>query len=157
MSMKRKTHLAVHVLIYAGLFIIVVLLFHDPRFTASEATVNGGPGQDSIDIPDTRVRCESTIMLGWPTDRAYPDEYPQSSNSWDADLPSMPAKASAGISADLQQECTERRDTYLGFIIIVAVPTTALMAVAISRSLVRAEQRADDLEDRIKTANSLKP
>lgn len=154
--MKRKTHPAVLVLIFLGLLIILVLLFHDPRFTARQTTVSGGPGQDSVDIPGTRVRCESIIMLGWPTDRAYPDEDPQSSNSWDADLPSMSAEASAGISADFQQECTERRDTYLGFINIVAVPTTALLAVAISRSLAHAEQRADDMEDKIKAANSRK-
>ncbi|WP_231445297.1 hypothetical protein [Brevibacterium zhoupengii] len=132
--MKRKTHPLVLVLIYLGLITILILLFHDPRFTAKETTVSGGPGQDSVNIADTRVRCESIIMLGWPTDRAYPDEDAQSSSSWDAELPSMSAEAYDAFSADFQQECTERRDTYLGFIIMIVVPTTALLSVAISRS-----------------------
>lgn len=152
--MKRRTHPAIHVIFYAGLIIILILLFRDPRFTTRETTVSGGAGQDSVEISETRVRCESIIMLGWPTDRAYPDDDPQPSSGWDAELPSMSTESYAAISADFQQECTERRDTYLGFIIIVAVPTTAFLSVAISRALYRADRRAEEMEGKIAATQS---
>lgn len=133
--MSRAVHRTVIGVVVLLLILMAVLLFRGPRFTVGSTTiyVNDTAGAD-VNVPDTPVRCGAVLTVGWPSDHADFDETTSWSTSTHYSLPGrIGVEDARAIRYGLDQECNERRDTYIGFLIILAVPTCLLGALAISR------------------------
>ncbi|WP_020389497.1 hypothetical protein [Kribbella catacumbae] len=101
-------------LLYVGM---VVLLFKGPSFTTSSS------GEEVVS-----VRCGSLIAVGWPSDHSYVDT--ESSTSWGDHVTTDESVGTAG-RLGFARDCSERRDTYLAFLLILAVPANLLTLLAI--------------------------
>ena len=85
-------------------------------------------------MPDLQVLCGSVLTAGWPTDRAHLNESPHSWMSFHIE-PSvtLPSTLFDSMAAGFDQECNERRDAYLGFMIVLVIPVCLLGALVIAR------------------------
>ncbi|MEU0093152.1 hypothetical protein [Kribbella sp. NPDC006257] len=101
-------------LLYVGM---TVLLFKGPSFTTS------GFGQEAVS-----VKCGSLIAVGWPSDGSFLDT--ESSTSWGDHITTDRNVGSAG-RLGIARDCSERRDTYLAFMVVLAVPANILATLAI--------------------------
>ncbi|GAA3569730.1 hypothetical protein GCM10022197_27580 [Microlunatus spumicola] len=107
-------------LLAVGLLLLVVmgfLLLHGPRFTTTAA----------FDDPTVAVTCGSVLTVGWPTDHSFLSS--EGSSSWGDHVRSGEPgpEGRAGIARD----CSERRDTYLGFLALLAVPASVCLSAAL--------------------------
>lgn len=114
--------------IAAVLYILIIVLFvRGPRFTTS------GYGD-----PVVKVECGSIMTVGWPSDASFVSD--ETSGWWgdhaESDLDSLPDGAREGVARD----CSERRDTYLGFMIVLSIPATLLGAAALVARPARARE-----------------
>lgn len=94
--------------VVAGLLFVglAVLVFKQPSFVIKD------DGEGAV-----HVSCGSLIAVGWPSDSAYLDD--EGSTHWNEDVTTdrnLGTEAWLGIA----RECSERRDTYLAFAVIVA-------------------------------------
>lgn len=101
---------------------VAVLLFKGPSFVIED------DGEGAV-----HVNCGSLIAVGWPSDHSYLDD--ESSTHWNDDFTSdrsLGAEGRLGIARD----CSERRDTYLAFIVIAgsAANLAALAGVLTART-----------------------
>jgi hypothetical protein len=101
-------------LLYVGM---AVLLFKGPSFTTSSY------GEEPVS-----VSCGSLIAVGWPTDHSYLDT--ESSSSWGDHITTDRSVGTAG-RLGIARDCSERRDTYLALLIILALPANLLTLLAI--------------------------
>lgn len=101
-------------LLYVGM---AVLLFKGPSFTTSSY------GEESVS-----VRCGSLIAVGWPSDHSFLDT--ESSTSWGDHVTGDTSVGTAG-RLGIARDCSERRDTYLAIMMILAVPANLLTLLAI--------------------------
>ncbi|MGH3504963.1 MAG: hypothetical protein ACRDQA_29315 [Nocardioidaceae bacterium] len=117
------------------LILMIVLLFHGPNFTAHGNTRYGGAEGEPA-IPDTKVQCGSIVTAGWPTDNAYLNVGGTTTGySTSYELPDGIRMSQAdwrSLKAGLTQECNERRDTYLGFAILLATASCLLGSLTIA-------------------------
>lgn len=102
-------------LLYVGM---VVLLFKGPSFTTSSY------GEQAVS-----VKCGSLITVGWPSDHSDLDT--ESSTSWGDHVTTDQSVGTPG-RLGIARDCSERRDTYLALLVILAVPATLLAFLAIS-------------------------
>jgi hypothetical protein len=101
-------------LLYVGM---AVLLFKGPSFTTS-----------SYDEESVSVSCGSLIAVGWPTDHSYLDT--ESSSSWGDHITTDRSVGTAG-RLGIARDCSERRDTYLALLVILALPANLLTVLAV--------------------------
>jgi hypothetical protein len=101
-------------LVFVGM---AVLLFKGPSFTTS------GFGEEAV-----KVECGSLIAVGWPSDGSFLDT--ESSTSWGDHITTDRSVGTAG-RLGIARDCSERRDTYLAFMIILALPANLLTTLAI--------------------------
>ena len=101
-------------LLYVGM---TVLLFRGPTFATSV----------DADIP-VKVRCGSLIAVGWPSDHSYISD--EGSTSWSDHVETRQGVGTAG-RLGIARDCSERRDTYVAFIVIAGVFANLLTMVAI--------------------------
>jgi hypothetical protein len=101
-------------LLYVGM---LVLLFKGPSFTTSSY------GEEPVS-----VSCGSLIAVGWPNDHSYLDT--DSTSSWGDHLTTDRSVGTAG-RLGIARDCSERRDTYLALLIILALPANLLTLLAI--------------------------
>jgi hypothetical protein len=139
------------VIVVTGLLLVLMgfLLLHGPRFTVGGETVRSADDSREVNVPDTDVTCGSILTVGWPSDHAWLDTLQGGSTSTHSDLPSMDADNFNLITAGFDQECNERRDTYQGFLTVLAVPTTILAMLAIVRRPRRTSVAAADVDEEI--------
>ncbi len=102
-------------LLYVGM---AVLLFKGPSFTTS------GYGEEAVS-----VSCGSLLTVGWPSDGSFIDT--ESSSAWGDHIKTDRNVGSAG-RLGIARDCSERRDTYLAFMIILSLPANLLTTLAIS-------------------------
>lgn len=93
------------------------LLLHGPRFVAE--------GSDG----DVAVTCGSVLTVGWPSDGSFVSS--ESSRVYGDHVRSGEPDFTArdGIARD----CSERRDTYLGFLSLLAVAASVTLSAALRR------------------------
>jgi hypothetical protein len=99
--------------------LVLVLALHGPRFTTSEVGDDGA----------TSVTCGSLLTVGWPTDGSFVSSensrvYGDHVRSGNPDF-----VARDGIARD----CSERRDTYLALMVLMAVPASVCLSAALAR------------------------
>jgi len=99
---------------------MLLLLFRGPRFT----TDNYGAEQQ------THVECGSVIAVGWPSDGSFLMD-DNGGGFYGDHVASGPSSLTAQQRAGIARDCSERRDTYLGIMVLLAVPTSVLGAAAI--------------------------
>lgn len=127
-----KTARYVLATIAAALFVvIVVMLAIGPRFTASGASVTG-INEEQINVPDVPVTCAGVLSVGWPTDNAHVRTSESDWTSTSADLPTMPATEARTIRAGFEQECNQRRDTAVGWAVLLSFVGCMLGSAAIA-------------------------
>ena len=101
-------------LLYVGM---AVLVFKGPSFSTS-----------SYDEQVVSVECGSLIAVGWPSDHSFLDT--ESSTSWGDHITSGSDVGTVG-RLGIARDCSERRDTYLALLMILAVPANLLTLLAI--------------------------
>jgi len=101
-------------LLYVGM---LVLLFKGPSFTTSSY------GEEPVS-----VTCGSLIAVGWPTDHSYLDT--DTTSSWGDHITTDRSVGTAG-RLGIARDCSERRDTYLALLIILALPANLLTLLAV--------------------------
>jgi hypothetical protein len=101
-------------LLYVGM---AVLLFKGPSFTTSSY------GEEPVS-----VSCGSLITVGWPSDGSFLDT--DSSSSWGDHITTDEGVGTTG-RLGIARDCSERRDTYLAFMIILSLPANLLTTLAI--------------------------
>ncbi len=114
--MNRPTRIAFGV-IAAAMFAWMLVLFTRSA-TIVEANSNG---------PDVTVDCGTIVAAGWPFDHS---ELDTETSGTDSDhVPSGTSLSPAAFDG-IARDCADRRDTYLGTMALLAVPTTLLAAGA---------------------------
>ena len=101
-------------LLYVGM---AVLVFRGPTFTTSSY------GEEPVS-----VSCGSLIAVGWPSDGSFLDT--DTSSSWGDHVTTDRSIGTAG-RLGIARDCSERRDTYLTFLVILALPANLLTFLAI--------------------------
>lgn len=85
---------------------VAVLLFKGPSFVIED------DGEGAV-----HVNCGSLIAVGWPSDHSYLDD--ESSSHWNDDFTSDRSLGPEG-RLGIARDCSERRDTYVAFVVIAA-------------------------------------
>ena len=106
----------------AGAVLVALVLFlavHGPRFTTS------GVGDEEA----ISVTCGSLLTVGWPTDGSFVAS--ENSRSYGDHVRSGNPDfvARDGIARD----CSERRDTFLTLMVLLAVPASVCLSSAVAR------------------------
>ncbi|MET9315345.1 hypothetical protein ABZX12_26310 [Kribbella sp. NPDC003505] len=116
--MARRV-LCVAGVLYVG---IAILLFKGPEFTIED----DGEGAVHVD-------CASLITVGWPSDHSSLDT--EATNSW-ADHVRTDRNIGTPGRLGIARDCSERRDTYLAFVVIAAIAANlaTLVATTIGRT-----------------------
>ncbi|MGH3447403.1 MAG: hypothetical protein ACRDQA_00230 [Nocardioidaceae bacterium] len=133
--MTKALHRTLLVIMGVLLVVMLVLLFHGPTFTARGLTHYGGV-EGEPPIPDLQVHCGAVVTVGWPTDNANVNTHTTTWTSTSYQLPDdlrISAADDRALKTGLTQECNERRDTYLGLLIVLAVASCLLGSVTIAR------------------------
>ncbi|GAB2595620.1 hypothetical protein [Microlunatus antarcticus] len=90
------------------------LLLHGPRFETTAA----------FDDESVAVSCGSVLTVGWPTDHSSLSS--ENSRSYGDHIRS--GKTDFAGRDGIARDCSERRDTYLGFLAVLAVPTSVCLS-----------------------------
>lgn len=104
----------------ALLFALILVLFvRGPRFETS-----------SYGEPNYMVLCGSIMTVGWPSDGSFVST--EDGGWWGDHVEDGPDSTPSGAREGFARDCSERRDTYLGFMIVLSAPATLLGAAAVA-------------------------
>jgi hypothetical protein len=121
------------------LILMAVLLLRGPRFSVS-GTQTYDSTSKPLTIPDMQVRCGSVLTVGWPSDHAFLNDSPHGWMSFHVEPSlSLPSDRFDAIMSGFDQECNERRDTYIAFLIVLVIPVCLLGTLVITRRPVPTE------------------
>lgn len=95
-----------------GLFVLMLVLF------------GKGP-VPQVNEELVEVRCHSVVAAGWPSDYTYLSENGGGSGF---DVLAGGDRLTPAMTAQLDADCQQRRTTYVGAMVLVALPTTLLAA-----------------------------
>jgi hypothetical protein len=114
------------------LLCMLILLFRGPSFSTT-----------GYDQPAITVKCGSVLTVGWPSDGSYVNE-DGSFTVWGDSVEGGAEGLPAGAREGFHRDCSERRDTYLGLALLLAVPGTILASAALAASVAGAGPRRRD-------------
>jgi hypothetical protein len=95
-----------------GLFVLMIVLF------------SKGPVPD-VSGELVEVKCHSVAAAGWPSDHTYLSENGGGSGF---DVLAGGDRLTPAMTAQLDSDCQQRRTTYVGTMVLLALPTTVLAA-----------------------------